>query len=368
MFRVQLDTRETTVWEPEGLEALGLRERQDLQQWFVEEFRDVGGSSGTHGLLESVVGSPEIGDGHVLAGSLLLITEEFAGWAHGGHRHADRLDLLLLDTAGSPVIVELKRGTADEFTDLQALRYAAYASTLTPDDVEDLLAKRLGVTVDEARAAIADHVDAASPATPLAEMGAVRIVLVAEAFTAPLTTTAMFLRQRDIDVRCVQLTVRRIDAESVAVSPRLLVPPPATEAFLVKRQQQERAEAVARASGRRRARTVNVLIDADEIEAGTELRFAVDTLGPKRRPPVAAWIAEDSDRGRAVWTGEAGGRALRWLADDQLYSVSELTRVIMTSALGTTQEAFPGPDYWLAPGSDTVVLSVLADRVLGRDA
>ncbi|MDO9354428.1 MAG: hypothetical protein Q7T55_12075, partial [Solirubrobacteraceae bacterium] len=207
-FRVNRKTKETTVWEPEGLEALGLRERQDLQQWFVGEFRDVDDSAKKHGLLESVVGAAEIGDGHVLAGSLLLISEEFGSWAHAGNRHADRLDLLLLDTAGSPVIVELKRGVADEFADLQALRYAAYASTLTPTDVEELLAKRLKISVEDARVALADHVEEASPARPLADLGDVRVVLVAEAFTAPLTTTAMFLRERGIDVRCVQLGVR----------------------------------------------------------------------------------------------------------------------------------------------------------------
>lgn len=367
VFRVQLDTKKTTVWEPEGLEALGLRERQDLQQWFIGEFRDVG-SSKEHGLLESVVGAAEIGDGHVLAGSLLLISEEFGGWAHAGNRHLDRLDLLLLDTAGSPVIVELKRGVADEFADLQALRYAAYASTLTSTDIEDLLAKRLGVAVEEARTAIADHVEGASPAVPLADLGDVRVVLVAEAFTAPLTTTAMFLRERGIDVRCVQLGVRKFDEGSVAVSPRLLVPPPATEAFLVKRQNQEKAEAVARETGRRRLRTVNVLLEAGVIPPGTELRFAVDTLGPRRRPAVAAWIAEDEMRGRAIWTGEAGSRTLRWLADNETYSASELTRKIMNAALENTQEAYPGPDYWLAPGSDSIVLSELADQILGRQA
>ncbi len=366
VFRVNRASRTSVRWEAEGLETLGLWERSDLQQWFVEELRTGARAPSEFGILEAVVGANEIGDAHEIGGPLLLISEEFSSWGHGGTRHADRLDLLLLDDAGALVVVELKRGVAEEFADLQALRYAAYASTLQPREVEEMLARRLGTEVDEARGVIAEHVDGVSPQAPLPELGPVRIVLVAEGFTAPMTTTAMFLRERKIDVRCVQLAVRKVDDDELAVSPRLLVPPPATEAFLVKRQEQERAEAVARADTRRRARSVDILIKHQVIPPGTELTFAAALLGPKRKPAVEAWLAAEPGRASASWTGDPGARALKWMADGQLYSASELARIILNESLGANLEAVPGPDYWLAPGSQTKVLAVLASEVLGR--
>lgn len=363
VFRVNRETKATHRWDPEGLETLGLLERRDLQQWFVEELKDT--TSGQPlGILESVIGSPVVGEGHSLGGRLLLISEEFSGWIHGSNRQQDRLDLLLLDTQGAPVVVELKRGVAEETADLQALKYAAFVSTLQVADIEQMLAGRLETDEDAARAMIADHVEGASSQSPLEGLEDVRVVLIAEGFTAPTTTTAMFLRERGIDLRCVELAVRRLTDAEVAVSPRLLVPPPAAESFLVRRQQQEKAEAKSRETKRRRARTVDILLAREAIPPGTALRFAANLLGPERRPVVEAWIAELPARGLATWTGEPGSRALKWQADEQHYTATELARNILNAALGTELDAVPGPDYWLAPGSETEVLSVLADRLL----
>lgn len=367
MFRLNTISKRATRWEPSALEDIGVWERTGLQQWLVEELRDESRLPEQFGILESVVGAPTVTEQHTLGGPLLLISEEFSGWAHGGSKHSDRLDLLLLDADANPVVVELKRGVADEYADFQALRYAAYVSTLTPGDIESMLSKRLGVDVSEARRVVADHVAlAVSPTAGLDDLGQVRMVVVAEGFTAPMTTTAMFLRDRKIDVRCLQLSVRVLDDEELAISPRLLVPPPTADAFLVKRQEQEQAEATARETKQRRARTVDILVEHETITPGTELRFATSTLGPKRRPAVERWFAEDPSREVAVWTGERGGRALRWKADGELYSPSLLAQTILGGALGSAPDAVPGPDYWFAPGSTTMLIAQLADQVLER--
>lgn len=87
--------------------SIGLLEREDLEEWAIEEPR-------------------------ILGEDLLIVTSEFEGF----ERTRDRLDVLALDRAGKLVVVELKRDRADETTDLQAIKYASYCATLTPTQVQ----------------------------------------------------------------------------------------------------------------------------------------------------------------------------------------------------------------------------------------
>src|SRR5215212_4532674 len=92
------------------LKEIGVKERADLQRW-VEEY-------------------PEIVDR-----DLLVVTTEFNQWELRSQHVEDRLDALFLDSYGSPVVAELKRGEAPDTVYLQALKYAAYSSQLTVEDL-----------------------------------------------------------------------------------------------------------------------------------------------------------------------------------------------------------------------------------------
>src|ERR1700743_2948591 len=85
---------------------IGVKERQDLESWIV-----------TH---------PEI-----LGEALIVISFEF----HGFGRSNKRLDVLALDEDGVLVVVELKWEGAGAHADLQAIRYAAFCSTMTMQNV-----------------------------------------------------------------------------------------------------------------------------------------------------------------------------------------------------------------------------------------
>src|SRR5215204_674397 len=111
------------------LKDIGFKERADLQRW--------------------IEGYPEI-----VERDLLVVTTEFDQWELRAQRVEDRLDVLFLDSDGSPVVGELKRGEAPDTVDLQALKYAAYCSQLTVEQVVDLYRQYHGVSMDEARAGI----------------------------------------------------------------------------------------------------------------------------------------------------------------------------------------------------------------------
>lgn len=138
---------------PVSMADLGWRERGDLQRW-VRQHPD---------LIEP---------------RLLLVSEEFADWEGAGAAVHDRLDLLFLDVDGRPVVVELKRGTAPDRTESQALLYAAYCDQLSTTDLVEQYAKTHSVDLAEARTAITTHAEALGEDQP----GRVRVRLVAEDF------------------------------------------------------------------------------------------------------------------------------------------------------------------------------------------
>jgi hypothetical protein len=115
--------------------SYGLLERQDLAKW-VEQY-------------------PAI-----LGEELLIITSEYDRF----DKTNERLDLLALDKDGNLVVIELKRDDSGKNVDLQAIKYAAYCSTLRLTDIVDMYVKyhkQKGVEVaaDAAQAAILDFID-----------------------------------------------------------------------------------------------------------------------------------------------------------------------------------------------------------------
>src|SRR5271157_1912532 len=89
-----------------ALSSHHILERKDLEKW--------------------VMSSPEI-----LGEELLIITNEYDKF----DKTKERLDLLALDRDGKLVVIELKREESGANVELQAIKYAAYCSTLTIDQI-----------------------------------------------------------------------------------------------------------------------------------------------------------------------------------------------------------------------------------------
>ncbi len=129
--------------------------------------------------------------------------------------------------------------------ELQAIRYASMVSTLTfqkateiyqkhleskglSEDAETMLLEFLGW--DEAKAE-----DFASD---------VRIILVSANFSKELTTSVMWLNERDLDIRCIRLIPSKFKDE-IFVDVQQIIPLPEAESYQIKMKQQseERREA-----------------------------------------------------------------------------------------------------------------------------
>ena len=184
--------------------SVGVRERQDLEAWVLD--------------------NPAI-----LGEDLLVVTSEYDRF----DRSSRRLDVLALDKKGSLVVIELKLDAARTLADQQAIRYAAFCSTMTMDDVVNEHARFHESSPMESNAAIREFLKC----DELLELDdQPRIILAAGSFDdQELTATVMWLRSFGMNISCVELTPYRLaESNQLVVVPRVLIPLPEARDYLIR--------------------------------------------------------------------------------------------------------------------------------------
>lgn len=167
-----------------------------------------------------------------LEGGLMVLAEEFSDWQDSSRR----IDLLCLDTDANLVVVELKRTTDGGYMELQALRYAAMVSAMTFDQAVDALSRYRGVNgggapdLDAARNEILAFLKWSEPEEDSFAQDT-RIILASADFSKELTTSVMWLRDRDVDIRCVRLKPYRLEDGRLLVDIQQLIPLPEAADF-----------------------------------------------------------------------------------------------------------------------------------------
>ncbi|MEW2129332.1 MGMT family protein [Streptomyces sp. NPDC005435] len=332
-----------------------LKERRDLQEW--------------------VIAHPQ-----VLGESMLVITAEFDHWADAdGERAKNRLDILGLDATGQLVVVELKRGKADQDVHLQAITYAALVSRFDLDTLAQAYHRFLAgrgetVAVDECRQRLLDHVDGEWDQEVLRRP---RLVIIAAEFPKPVTHTVVWLSEMNLDIDLVQVSLWKVKGHLVAGFAKMY-PIPDVEEFTLAPARVE-AEAVTRKIKKRsqKQRAVPDLVDAEILPDGTLLRLAPKHRATREiRKRIAAWAAETNGRATAVWTNTSADQ-LTWSANGQQYSATGLAKHIFTVVMGYSPSSIQGTTWWevdadhVPPGVDPdqwanlagIDLTQLADQV-----
>lgn len=177
----------------------------------------------------------------VLGEDLLVLDEEFGDWEESRRR----IDILALDRAANLVVVELKRTADGGHMELQAIRYASMVSTMPLEraaQVHAAFLARRGIASD-----VADATDRILAFLGWEEVDEdafapdVRILLVSEDFGKELTTAVLWLRERDIDIRCVRL--RPYDDQGRRlVDVQQIIPLPEANEYQVQVREKEQRE------------------------------------------------------------------------------------------------------------------------------
>jgi alkylated DNA nucleotide flippase Atl1 len=300
---------------PEAFQELGVLEVSHIEKW--------------------IDARPE-----VLGEPLVVITNQLAGF----DKTKERLDLLALDQAGKLVVIELKRDSSGSRQDLQALRYAAYCSTLTLDDVLDLYVEhhsKAGESLshEDARAALDEHV-VEGALESLSEDVQPRIVLVAKTFRVELTATVLWLRENyDLDISCVELVPYKLDS-SLLLSSSVRIPLPEAADYTVKRDHKRQTSRPAKHIDFERAKEIMAEIPPGYWMSYQQLAVAAGG-SPAAGMAMGQYLAREVDlppncvhrvlrSNRTVsdqWEGEIGGpEEARALLENEGLSFDELGR------------------------------------------
>jgi hypothetical protein len=172
----------------------------------------------------------------VLGDDLYVLSEEFGDWDDSRRR----IDLLAIDPQANLVVIELKRTNDGGHMDLQAIRYASMVSAMTFERAEQIHGEfltRISEPSDEARSRILaflgwEEADEESFAPD------VRIVLVSEDFGKELTTAVLWLRERDIDIRCVRLRPYENEGKRL-IDVQQIIPLPEANEYQVQLREKE---------------------------------------------------------------------------------------------------------------------------------
>lgn len=341
IFSIDTDTENLEFVSEQHLSQLGVLERQDLQEWAIEQPR-------------------------ILGEELLVITSEYAGFEDV----RDRLDILALDSSGRVVVIELKRDRADRTADLQAIKYASYCATLTSEDIQkeyrEFWSTRDGssFTPEEVGQEFAEFlsevIDTDEPYTDegwanFALDDKPRILLVAGEFGTEVTAPVMWLiEEYGLDISCVKIDAYQHQGRLLLNSQQVIPIPEAEDYMTRRREKQERQET------KSRRRAINVLLDRGVLIPGDELVFTED-----RRPPESEWVIDpEPEFWKVTVTGDTGqSDNIKWLYDGETYSFSGLTRELLHHLIGRdADKPINGYKFWCHPQFDGKHLSELRNE------
>lgn len=179
MYIINTDDKSSQKIKEVTFTELGLKEREDLQEW--------------------IVNNPNI-----LGEELLIIQKEFDGFSDTN----ERLDLLAIDQKGNLVVIENKLDNSGKDVTWQAMKYTAYCSTLAKDGIRKIYQEYLNKTDPTANAEekICDFLNKSDfDEVQLNHDLTQRIILVAREFRKEVTSTVLWARKFKIQIQCIKV-------------------------------------------------------------------------------------------------------------------------------------------------------------------
>lgn len=228
MFRINLSENRIQPLDTFLFGDHEIRERTHLQEWLVHQ-------------------------PNVFNEDLLIIQKEFNGFDDTN----ERLDLLAIDNTGSLVIIENKLDDSGRDVTWQALKYTAYCSSLTTNDIISIYQRYLDKYCDGGSAVtnICEFLNKETLDEVLLNNGhSQRMILVAANFRKEVTSTVLWLMHHGIDIKCFKVTPYKHD-EELFVNIQLILPIAEAKEFMIGMSNKDTAEKVYQSSQRDKDQT-----------------------------------------------------------------------------------------------------------------
>ena len=198
----------------------------------------------------------------VIAPDIMVISEEFSEWDESGRR----IDLLAIDKKANLVVIELKRSESGGHMELQAIRYAAMVSNMTWEKAKDTFQHYLNKNSNGQKSAESEICSFLGWESPREEDFAenVKILLISADFSKELTTSVLWLNEREVDITCVRLSLHKMDSNLI-LSVDQIIPLPETDIYQIKVREKQREKRNSQYSNKDRTR-YTIEYDGDVYE------------------------------------------------------------------------------------------------------
>jgi hypothetical protein len=163
-----------------------------------------------------------------VAPNVYVLCEEYCEWEDAKRR----IDLLCVDKDANIVVIELKRNEDGGHMDLQAIRYASMVSNMTFAQAVEAHSKYLTKPPEDAEASILEFLGWEEPHEKEFAKDT-RVILVSGEFSKEVTTSAYWLNEHSVDVRCVRLRPYSV-GERILLDIQQIIPVPEAEEILIK--------------------------------------------------------------------------------------------------------------------------------------
>ena len=225
MFKVNLSENRLVRLKRRRFHDLKLQERPHLQEWLAQ--------------------TPE-----ALGEDLLVIQKEFDGFADT----RERLDLLALDKECRLVVIENKLDDSGRDVVWQALKYAAYCSSLKKADLVQIYQEYLDQWFDDQNAVtnLCEFLDVEDlDATVLNAGNEQRLILVAANFRKEVTATVLWLLGHGIRVQCFRVLAYSL-GEELLIDLQQIIPTPEAADYMIGMAAKESEEKSVQGTQKRR--------------------------------------------------------------------------------------------------------------------
>ena len=215
MFRIEQSTKHLSRLQSPSFSDLDMKEREDLQEWLAN--------------------TPD-----ALGEELLIIQKEYSGFE--GTR--ERLDLLALDKNRSLVIIENKLDDSGRDVVWQAVKYAAYCSTLTKAEIitifkDYLEEQKLDGNASEVICKFFEVDDIEE--INLNRGNNQRIMFVAARFQKEVTSAVLWLRAHEINAQCMEVTPYTFDGNHF-LDIRQIIPTEENQHYMIQMKSKDSEE------------------------------------------------------------------------------------------------------------------------------
>ncbi|MEZ4905533.1 MAG: hypothetical protein R2822_29115 [Spirosomataceae bacterium] len=163
--------------------------------------------------------------------NLFVISSEFGDWEDSKRR----IDILCIDKDANLVVVELKRTEDGGHMELQSIRYAAMVANMTFDKAVKAFhhyVEKNQLEIDNPQEAILSFLEW-DEIIEEEFANDVRIILVSADFSKEITTSVLWLIERDIDIKCIRIKPQK-DGANIYFDIQQIIPLPETTDYQVK--------------------------------------------------------------------------------------------------------------------------------------